>query len=244
MLKFLTASKSTQRLSADLMVPQHSKAIITCETCDTDCRVPADRGTINVTCPGCGHKGLWSPPAPTTKAKPVTPGQSGYPELVRIAHACKKREGVSILTFKRFGFQGKGTYRLHQVETLPRGSGRAAIAEAVERCEAPEVFPHDLIDWSEVACPHCHVAVSQTVACWACRAVACLSGVSQRRDRQYLSCLCGAEGAIRIVDVVELTQTKIGHVRDEFRPAPPPSPSAVPRLTSGRQELLLPGRRS
>lgn len=232
MLRLLRAIKAPVRPASDLVVPATPKALLTCAACDTECRVPADRGTIRVTCPGCGQKGLWSPPDQPPEAKPVSPGHRGpYPEQVRIAHSCKAREGVAILTFKRFGFQGKGTYRLHQVETMPRGTGRAAIAQAVEQSKAPEVFPHDLIDWSDVACPHCHAAAAPVVRCDRCTAIACVSGVSTRQGERYLTCLCGSEGPIQAVEVVELTPSRLGQAREDAAP----SPSTALRIGYGGQ---------
>jgi hypothetical protein len=229
MLKLLRTTKALSRPASDLVVPASPKALLTCASCDTECRVPADRGTIRVTCPGCGQKGLWSPPEAQTEGKPVPPGHKGrYPEEIRIS--CKAREGVAILTFKRFGFQGKGTYRLHQVETMPRGSGRAAIEQAVDRAEAPEIFPHDLIDWSDVACPHCHAAAAPIVRCGQCAAIACVSGVSKRQGGRYLACLCGNEGPIEDVEVVKLTQSRLGRVRDDAVASAPPSPSNALRI--------------
>lgn len=228
-MNFLRGTKAPPPLPSPAVIPESKKAIITCEACGTDCRVPADRGTIRVTCPGCRCQGLWSPPE--TQAKPARPGTgSEYPEEIRVTHSCKVRDGVAVMTFKRFRPLGQGSYRLYRVETMPRGSGRAAIDQARDQSDDLDTFPDTLIDWSDVACPHCHAPAARTVVCGTCRTLACLSSVTVRKDREYFRCLCGAEGPLNIVDVVNLTQTKAGYMRENVAPADPPAQTDAPRL--------------
>lgn len=221
--------------SADVTGP---KAIITCGACGTKSRVPADRGTIAVTCPSCKRQGLWSP---QTKPHAVAPDEHGsMPETVRLGHLCGRTGGASVLTFKRFGFHGAGAYRLHKVETLPRGASSAeAAAKTREQTSVLHTFTNDLLDWSNVRCPHCQAPVGdRTVRCGSCGSIACPSSVENLpRGRQYLRCLCGAEGEVEHVEILELTETTLGHVRrDSGRPdaSGQPAPSGAPRLTRRR----------
>lgn len=215
------------------------KAIITCGNCGTKSRVPADRGTIAVTCPSCKRQGLWSP---EPKPHAVTPDDHGdMPETVRFGYLCGGTGGASVLTFKRFGFHGAGAYRLHKIETFPRGLPSAeAAAKAREQTSVPRTFTNDLLDWSNVRCPHCQApAGDQTTHCGACGSVACPSSIETLPNglRHYLRCACGAEGEIQQVDVLELTETTLGHVRrDSGRPdaSGQPAPSDVPKLTHRR----------
>ena len=54
--------------------------------------------------------------------------------------------------------------------------------------------------------------------------------VSKRQGGRYLVCLCGNEGPIKYVKVVELTQSRLGHVREDAAPSTPPLPSTALRI--------------